>query len=261
MKIRRFFSSLGPVALVAACGGGGLLAALAYVGAIGGFWEAGEQVGANWIRTDPAQTMSFDTQQPGGVNNLFADQVAEYPVLLTSQATQCGDATNGLNLAARLDGTQMTLSVPNNAQLANCLSGSFVDEQTIRLNTGGTGTLFRNALSISPQFDEGVWTNIDRTQQRLRFRDDAVVDGTGLFSQTGCEFSGNSQSGSVVITYRQGNSNAGVRLSIAAIAITRGTGSETWTDGRLFGASGIQIGGAGGDTVSLQRRNETLACN
>lgn len=263
MKIRTCFGALTPVALAAACGGG-LLAALAYVGAIGGFWVAGTQDGANWTPADPSATMSFDTLQPGGVNNLYADPVAEYPVTLStslpSQVAQCGDASAGLALLARLDGTAITLSVPNNAQRANCLSGSFVDENTIRLDTGGSGTLFRNALSISPKFEEGAWTNIDRTEQRLRFRNDAVNDGTGLFSQTGCEYSGSTPSGSVVLKYRQGNSNAGVSLSIASIVITRAGGSETWTDGRLYGVSGIQIGNAGG-TVSLQRRNETLACN
>ena len=58
------------------------------------------------------------------------------------------------------------------------------------------------------------------------------------------------------MTWRQSN---GVPPTIDSIVITRAAGTETWTQGSMYGLSGVKIG-AGSSTVSLERRNEALGC-
>lgn len=250
MKKRTSAWALSAGVLVAACGGGGLLALLPYVAAIGGFWTSIEP-------SDPDATLNFTFSDPNSQNNLFGSATETYPAQLSnSLSTACGAANANLDLVAKFDGQNFTLSLPNAA--TSCLSGTMPDDVTIVLATGGAGTRFRNQLALQPQFDQGVWTNIDRTSQRLKFRADAAVNG-GVTTQTGCEFGGNAQTGSVVITWRPGDPASGTSPIIDSIVITRSAGTETWTQGSMFGVSGVKIN-AGSATVSLERRNESLAC-
>jgi len=235
-------------ALIAGCGGGAaLLATLPFVAPIGGFWQSIDAA-------DPTATMSFST--PGGQNNLYGGTTASYPVVLNSASSACGAPRTDLNLVGRFDGQSFTLGQTGAA--TSCLSGNFVDEMTIVLATGGAGTRFRNQLGLQPQFEQGVWVNIDRTTQRLRFRNDAAT-ANGVTTQSGCEFDGSTLSGSVVVAFRQANPTLGQLLAIDSITITRSGGTETWTNGSLYGVSGLAIH-AGGSTVSLERHNESPAC-
>ncbi len=238
MKNRSLSWVLSLGVLLAACGGGGLLALLPYVAAIGG----------NWVSADN-EFLVFNS----GQNDLFATSTATYPATLNSQSAACGAAGTDLSLVAKFDGQNFTLSQSNAA--ASCLSGTFVDDMTLVLATGGSGTRYQNLLTLLPQFEQGVWTNIDRPAQRLKFRDDNTGN-AGVNTQTGCEFDGTTQTGSVVMTWRQSN---GVPPTIDSIVITRAAGTETWTQGSMYGLSGVKIG-AGSSTVSLERRNEALGC-
>ena len=224
--------------LLAACGGGGLLAVLPYVAAIGGSWLSADN-----------ESLGFNN----GQNNLFATATESYPATLNSHSTACGTADTDLALSAKFDGQNFTLSQPYASM--SCLSGTLVDDMTIVLATGGSGTRFVNQLVLIPQFDQGVWVNIDRSSQRLKFRDDNTGNG-GVNTQTGCEFDGGTKTGNVVMTWRQGSS---APPTIDSIVITRSSGTETWTQGRMFGLSGVKIS-AGASTVSLERRNESLGC-
>lgn len=250
MKTSALTRTLSVTVLLAACGGGGLLALLPYVAAIGGFWTSVEP-------SDPDATLSFVFNSPNSQNNLFGSAGETYPVTLSnSRSTACGAANSDLDLVARFDGQNFTLSQPNAA--TSCLSGTLPDEMTIVLATGGVGTRFRNQLVLLPQFEQGAWTNIDRTAQRLKFRADAV-NNAGVNTQTGCEYNGNAQTGTLVMTWRDGDQASGTPPTIDSIAFTRSGGTETWTQGSMFGVSGIKIS-AGSSTVSLERRNESLAC-
>lgn len=237
MKMRSLGGMLSLGVLLAACGGGGLIAVLPYVAAIGG----------NWTSTG-SQFLQF-----GGQNDFFATSTETYPATLNSESTACGASGTDLDLVAKFDGRNFTLSQPNAA--ASCLSGTFVDDVTIVLATGGSGTRYQNALPLNMQFDQGVWVNIDRPAQRLKFRDDIKNNG-GASTQTGCEFDGNTQTGSVVMTWRKSNNSP---TTIDSIVITRSGGTETWTQGGAYGLSGLKVS-AGSSTVSLERRNESLGC-
>lgn len=255
MKSNRLASLAGIAAVVAACGGGGAAAVLPFVAAIGGFWQGGAPGAAGWV-VDAGETLDFDAD-----NDFFASPAAEYPVTLTSRSVLCGPANN-LSLVARLDGARFTLSVPGSAQLANCLSGVFEDEVTLRLNTGGAGTRFRNATLAPPDFQVGVWQNINRTGQRLRFRDDAVTDAaSGQVRQTGCEFTDGAQSGLVVLRFTPGDAAGDPRLKVDSLVITRNRVDEVWSAGRMVGLSGLQLAASGSGTLALQRIDQSPDCS
>lgn len=236
-------------AVLAACGGGaGVLALLPYVAPIGGFWQSLEA-------SDPNATFSFSFQ--GGQNNLFGGSNASYPATLTSHSTACGAADTPLDLTATFSGRDFSLSRQGAA--SSCLTGTFVDDITLVIATGGAGTRFRNQLALQPLFEQGVWADIDQSTRKLRFRSDLAASG-GVNTQTGCEFTDGVPTGAVTVRYRNGNAATGTLMSIDSIAIVRAAGTETWTNGGMFGASGIKITGPDGATISLQRLNESPAC-
>jgi hypothetical protein len=253
MKIRSLGLAVAVSGLLLACGGG-LLALLPFVGAIGGSWAGGTQAANGWQPADPPQSLNFI--EPAFPADLYSAADAEFPAILSGLATNCGDANNTPQLVARFDGANFSLLLPNAS--TPCLTGSFPDEITIRLNTGGSGSLFRNLRPFFPFFEEGVWVNFYNTNQRLRFRNDlATVN--GVSTQSGCEFVGAAQTGTFVATFRLGDNDQGTLLAIESIVFSRAGGTERWSAGRMSGISGVLIGSGTGE-VSLQRRNETLTC-
>ncbi len=240
--------------LRAACGGG-LVAVLPFVAAIGGSWAGGQQVGDTFVLADPPQSLNF--VEPTFPGDLYIGDQAEMPAVLGGVQSNCGGAAGTPTLVARFDGPNFTLRRQN--ETAVCLTGTLTDDITLRLDTGGSGTVFRNQRPFEPIFQEGVWTNIARTDQRLRFNDDAAVDSSGVWRQTGCEYSDGTRSGTVVVTYRLGDADKGTLMSLDSIAVTRTSGSETWRPGRIAGRSGFVIE-RNGLELSFERRNETLSC-
>jgi hypothetical protein len=234
--------------LLLACGGGGLLALLPYVAAIGGFW-------ISISPHDPDATLDFATLQ-GGQNNYFGTATESYEATLDkSVSSACGDARSAQQLTARFDGTAFTLS--RSGTTAVCLTGVFVDEITIRLDTMPTPTLLRNQSVVDPNLGLGIWENADRTTQRLAFV--SAPTGGDLKTQTGCEFQGDAKTGTVVASYRVSDPATGAQPQIESMVITRGDGTETWSNGTLVGVAGIKLESAGG-IVQLQRRNANLPC-
>lgn len=253
-QLHRIAGLVGVAAIVAACGGG-VVAVLPFVAAIGGFWQGGVPGVGGWV-VDPDETLDFAAN-----NDYFVSTTVSYPATLTSKSVLCGPANN-LSLVARFDGANFTLSVPGNVQLANCMSGVFEDEITLRLNSGGAGTRFRNATVASPDFQVGLWQNINRTGQGLRFRSDATTDATsGQVTQTGCEITDGTQTGAVVLRYTPGNPATDPRLKIDSLAIKRTGVNEVWGPGRQYGLSGMQVGSSSGGTLSLQRIDQSPNCS
>lgn len=252
MAARRSLLIAAAAGLLAACGSG-LLALLPFVAAIGGSWQGGRQVSNSWV-IEPDQSLNFD--EPAFPNDLYIGDQAEVAAVLTGVASACGAANVAQSLRARFDGVDFTLTLPGAA--APCLRGTMLDEITLRLDTGGTGTHFRNLRPFDPLFEQGVWTNIHRGEQRLVLRNDRTTVGT-VSSQSGCEYTGGTVTGSVALTYRLGDNDAGTLPVIDSIVITRAGGIESWGPGRMAGISGVVIGSGTGD-VSLERRNEALAC-
>jgi hypothetical protein len=253
MKIRSLGLAVAVSGLLVACGGG-LLALLPFVGAIGGSWVGGTQAANGWQPADPLQSLNFD--EPPFPADLYSAPNAEFPASLSGLATNCGGANNTPPLVARFDGADFSLSLPNTS--TPCATGTFPDEITIRLNSGSSSSLFRNVRPFFPFFEEGVWVNINNANEKLRFRNDlATVN--GVSTQSGCEFVGATQTGNFVATFRLGDNDLGTLLAIDSIVISRTGGAESWTAGKMSGISGVVIGSGMGN-VSLQRRNETLTC-
>lgn len=233
-------STLGLVSAALVACGGGLLAALPFVGPIGGFWSD----------TTGAHTLDFD----GDTDYYQGDRLTR-GATLTSATPQCGDASAGLVLTAVLEDERFTLSAPGRP---DCLRGEFLDELTLRLETGGTGVQMRNQRGFDPLFELGVWVNARNSDQRLVFVL-PVTDNAGTRTQAGCEYRGTQRVGSVQVTFVPGNATTGARASVGPLVLTRDNGiTEVWTDGRFAGASVLEL--ASPSALSLQRRNLTLAC-
>lgn len=254
MKRKTLGTLAAAAALLAACGGG-LVAVLPFVAAIGGSWAGGEQVGNTFVLADPPQSLNFI--EPAFPGDLYMGDKAEMAAVLSGVDSNCGGAADTPTLVARFDGPDFTLSRQN--ATAVCLTGTLTDDITLRLDTGGAGTVFRNQRPFDPLFEQGVWTNIARTDQRLRFNDDAVVDGNGVWRQTGCEFSGGSRTGTVVVSFRLGDAAKGTLMTIDSLVVSRSAGTETWGPGRMAGRSGFVVE-SGNSDLSFDRRNETLSC-
>ena len=96
--------------LLVACGGG-LLALLPFVGAIGGSWVGGAQAADGWQPADPPQSLNF--LEPPFPADLYSAPDAEFPAILSGLATNCGGANDTPQLVARFDGADFSLLLPN----------------------------------------------------------------------------------------------------------------------------------------------------
>lgn len=242
----------GALAL-AACGGGGVLAALAFVGPIGGSWQGGTQAVGDW-QDDFAESLNFlDGNDP------FATPQAVYDANWVSVATDCGDATAGLAVSIQMDGTDLSISVPGDAALADCAQGRFLDEITIEIDTDAGPKRYRNLLTVDPLLNFGVWDDIHGSGVSLAFNNDQTAEGNGVFTQTGCEVRAGNVTGTVFVRYFQGDPDTGELWQVQDLSITRTGSSTAWTGGSLVGLSGLVLEG-GAAALQLQRRDATFDC-
>lgn len=253
-RLPRHTAAAALLSLAVACGGGGVLAALAFVGPIGGSWSGGTQGNGAWV-DDGVNSLDFD-----GFTDYFASPDASHAATLFSPATDCGDATGGLALTVTFDGPDFRMSVTGDAARANCLSGRFVDEITIRLNAASGPILLRNRLELDPALEIGQWRDLAHANRVIVFKA-AVTDlGDGRFSQDGCQFDGGGANGTVVATWRPSDVEAGVLPRIDTMTVTEGSSITTWAPGALVGASGLDMTTPDGP-VHLQREPATaLTC-
>lgn len=252
MRTRSGWMAVWTAALVGC--GGGAVALLPFVGAIGGFWQTSVDANGAFV-PDGNASLDFD-----GTTDYYATQPNTRAATLNTASLQCGVA-NFLDVSIVLNGEQLTISVPDAPGVPgrpNCMTGRFLDEQTLRLDTGGSGTLLRNQLGFDPVLSTGVWVNLDNEQQQLVFRT-PQTDTAGLIVQTGCEYQGAARVGELTISYRRADPASGARTQIESLILTRtSAGSITWVNGHFRGASALEFDSAGG--VKLQRRDRALDC-
>lgn len=232
-KLARVPSFLAALTL-AACGGGGVLAVLGFIGSAGGLWQ---QDG------DPAQPglQVLDTcgqfgnercgvsVQPVGAGGapLFS---AAYDVTYNF-ATLRGCPVSG---QGRADGRRLVLN--------GCFSGEFVTLNELLSDDGKT----RMFLDFTPLLAGGVWVEIQGGQRRFAFTNNT----------SGCELTSPRLRVTVVLRESNVTDPAGpFETTIQTFAI----GNDTPWSGKFVGISGMRLT-RGSEMMELERRPGNEAC-
>jgi len=132
-----------------------------------------------------------------------------------------------------------------------CFRGTFVNLNLLRLSSGEE--LLRNAV---PLLTEGVWMNVDDSNQVFEFETQGADDFTG------CEIN----NGVVTLidgTYQSSDVANRVFTDFQELRILRSTGIEVW-QGDFVGVSGIELTQSNGSLIRLQRQpddNNVFKCN
>ena len=254
MTRNRIATALGMV-LLAACGGGELLALLPIVGPIGGLWTKDAEPNSPTLQTTNGEFLnqmgpsdaSFDTYplQPNyevtGTFGSATGPCAAGPnrIAVDVRGTVTADVANGDLLVLNLDEDP-----PPNPPV-ECLRGRIIDLRTIEVNPA---TRYRNT---TPQFvlDRHEWVNANDTTQRFKFTivddatDDVVVD------IAGCRLTNGAAQADFTAQLQGYNTaeNAGPRIADFTVAGTN------FGIGEFKSLREIEFGRSGGPRLLLQR--------
>lgn len=175
--IRHVSGGVLTAALLAACGGGGILALLQIVTPLAGQWND----------TTFTESISFLTPPPD--EQVFSSQLS-VTAALSSATGVCGDATNaGVNLAGTLDNGKLSLRLPGAA--AACLEGTFVDLRrfdAVALGAIPARSYYNSRVDVRLQ--TGLWIS-ENGQSKLKFEGPSSVDNNSSDADnaTGCDVS------------------------------------------------------------------------
>jgi hypothetical protein len=231
-------AALVSAAVLVACGGGEIVAAVAFVGSAGGDWRvdaepAGSQPGLQQ-RDDCGDAEDEDCVvniQPVGGPSLFAPN---FDLTYTSNLSTCPGSGTG-----RVQGERITLT--------GCFSGRY---RTINeaLSDDGTLRMFFDVDAGDLDLTNGVWVEIEDEDRRFKFTE--VDAGTGLVA--GCEYTaaGAPAVAMTVVRSQVGNAAGPFETTIGAFTIAGRSG--VWT-GRFVGGSGLRLV-QGDRELELERR-------
>lgn len=229
------------LALLAACGGGELLALLPYVAAIGGSW----QVAGN--NAERMQFNEFPIYGPG-------------PYALTGSYTTtakpaCGAAGGATaQITAKLDGNALSLFAAGNTTTP-CLTGQSSNVTTLTLSNGLT---YRN--DFNPDLAQGMWVDVSDARNSYRFTFNGQQAIGNLTVLRGCTKGSNVSSAATTVSY--GSSDIAVvpevEASVPELFIVRAGQPERWTNGKFLGVSLIEFKTPTA-TLQLERRLDDAA--
>jgi hypothetical protein len=217
-------------ALLAACGGGDILAIVSFVGSVGGDWtfdnpqQAGFQARTNC--GPGGNEPCVINIQPIGGQNIFASDFA-----LSYTGTLPGCPTNVARTDGRASGTRITLP--------GCFSGNYVTINEALADNGVDRAFFDSAV---PSLAEGVWVEIQAGQRRFKFNNNA----------SGCELT--TPRTPVAVTITPADIPARLQTTIDAFTV----GALTYS-GSFVGMSGMRLT-RGSEVLELERRDLAGAC-
>jgi hypothetical protein len=223
MRIRTWLAGAAAAAVLAACGGGEIVAVVSFLGSAGGDW-----------RVDNSAQPGFQPRSDCGAQRNEACVINIQPIdrsLFTStfRASFTGNLP-GCPAQSRDDGIVSAGFVT----LPGCFVGRYESINEVLSDDGSVRAYFDSEV---PDLSVGVWVEIQREQRRFKFQDNA----------SGCELTTPTRT-PVAVTIAPADIDAG-RLQTQITDFT--VGGETWT-GNFVGISGIRLV-RGNDVLELQR--------
>lgn len=229
-------SAVGAAAILAACGGGEVLAVIGFLGSAGGDWKfdnpaiAGFQRLKNCGTNNPPDANCFINIQIDGTRDLFA---TSFNVRYQGNVGTCpGSQTAG----GRVDGDRVTLP--------NCFSGRYVNINEVVSDSGTMRAYFDSEV---PDETVGVWVEIQQGIRRFKF---------GNVASQRCELTTPRTSATITIDPAVIDENPA--LFKPQTTITMVVGGRTWS-GVFVGMSGMRLT-SGSDVMELERRNLPDVC-
>lgn len=230
MQDRSFWSVSGMAVAasitLAACGGGELIAAVAFIGSAGGDWRNDLDPATREFERDDTcgGNPCFVNVQTVGDQNLFATR---FDVTYTSNLPGCLAQGTG-----RIEGRRVVLN--------QCFDGRYESVNEVVASDGSRRMFF----SFTPALAEGVWVDIEREERRFVFGSNAQ----------GCELG--TPSREVTVSYRFASVDdipapVPFETTIEEFTIDGDTGGA-WS-GRFVGVSGMRLL-RGNEVLELERR-------
>jgi len=237
-------------AVLASCGGGELIAAVAFIGSAGGDWNAdgdstqpGQQ--DRELCANDVNGVGVPGTEQCRINITAANPPALYDsafdVRYSGNLPGCPlDPTDG----GRVDGKRINLP--------GCFAGEYVTINEAVSDSGDDRMFF----DFVPSLTDGVWVEIQDERRRFAFTN-SNDDGTNT-TGTGCEFSAASLPAvTVVLANSNVDGPAGpFETTITSFTIT-GDAAGAWS-GRFIGTSGMRLT-RGDDVLKLERRDEVAS--
>jgi hypothetical protein len=227
------------VALLAACGGGEVLAVLGFVGAGGGDFYVDGEVGVAGLQFDdtcsnpPNCAINLQLDDPGAgawTDNYYTAALA---LRYTNSAGVPWCAASG---SGRVDGERLELN--------SCFSGRYVTVNEA-VSDDGSKRLF---FEFTPRLSEGVWVEIQDRRRRFKFGDYDAND-----AAAGCELTSPAKTPATAVVSRAQFFNGEPFESTVTSFSIDGGGAYS---GRFIGVSGLRLT-RGSDMLELQRERDT----
>ena len=164
--------------LLASCGGAEVIALLAVVTPLGGFW-----------RSDDAtpQTIQLTVVQPE--KYLYSAQLDLTADLVIASAV-CGPQPLSSSLDATLDNGKLLVFEQGSQRKKACLEGSFTDLRTLRMAATGQPAIVFHNNRVDVAMDRGLWSTDGSTAGlTLKFESPTSVDDNVQTDTRGCTVS------------------------------------------------------------------------
>lgn len=175
-RARLGIGAVSLAAVLAACGGGEILALLQIVTPLAGQWS------------DSTSNESINFLTPPPDQAVFLSQT-DVTASVSSATGVCGDTTNAsVNVVGRLDNGKLTLRT--SAAASPCVQGSFVDLRrfdALALGAAPARSYFNSRVDV--RLPTGLWASANGSL-KLKFTDPFSVDNNALVDTTGCDVSG-----------------------------------------------------------------------
>lgn len=229
--------------LLAACGGGEVIAILQIVTPLAGAWN----------REGGSGALSF---QGANDNDALLSSTRSVQVNMDDLPAACGTDSP---LSGAIDSGRLTLFPASPASSSACIEGVFTNLRRLELTVSGEAAkrVYLNDR-VAVNMAGGVWSSDDGAT-RLKFNDPSSVNNNSTADVTGCDVSDPAAKVAFKGTMFGFNTNTGARPSIPELLKT-GDNSKLFTGLDYVDGDSITVRNPTGETVSLTRKNEQASC-
>lgn len=244
--VRQVSGGVLTAALLAACGGGEILAILQIVTPLAGQWND----------TTFNESISFLTPPPD--EQVFSSKL-NVTAFLSSASGVCGDATSaGVNVAGTLDNGKLSLRL--SGATAACLEGSFVDLRrfdAVAIGAIPARSYFNSRVDVRMQ--TGLWVS-ESGQSTLKFEGPSSLDNnsSNADNATGCDVSNTAAKVRFTGTMTGFNTTTLAKPGIAELRNT-GTNALMFSKVEFVDGATLKLLNATGQSVTFTRKPDPVA--